>query len=309
MIRLPLMGYILLALVITGAVSLFMPHSLTAAPGKPERVFNTDGEKPLPQPVAERKNPKDGAAMVLVPAGEFLMGTSDADVDAMLKANPEWKKAWFDDERPQHKVRLDGYWIYRYEVTVGEYRRFCTATARAMPKLYPWSTDDHPIVNVTWDDAAAYAQWAGARLPSEAEWEKAARGADGRWYPWGNKWEKERCNNYASDFQNLENGHKANKTSPVGDFSTGASPYGVEDMAGNAWEWCQDWYDPHYYAQCKTTTAVNPQGPDDGEKRVMRGGSWGSYAITVRTAHRHADLPDLTYIDSGGFRCVVTEKK
>ena len=263
---------------------------------------------PPPKPIKVRNNARDNAEMVWVPGGEFLMGTSDEDLAAMLKKNPNWKATWFDDERPQHTVKLTGFWIYRNDVTVAQYRSFCQATHRAMPKLFPWTTDDRPIVNVSWDDAAAYAKWAGARLPTEAEWEKAARGPDGYRFPWGNNWDKERCNNYGCDFQKLPNGTKANKTTPVGTYPNGASFYGAQDMAGNAWQWCQDWYDENYYAHCKDKTAVNPQGPDDGEKRVMRGGAWGSYEISVRCAHRHSDLPDLTYIDSGSFRCAMSEK-
>jgi len=201
--------------------------------------------------VITRINPKDGATMVYVPAGEFLMGSKDGEGQ--------------DDERPQHKVFLTGYWIYRTEVTVAQYKKFCQATGRVMATDPPWKwQDDHPVVNVFWDDAAAYAQWANAALPTEAQWEKAARGTDSRVYPWGNDWDGEKC-------QNSVGGKNAGKTAPVGSMPAGASPYGCLDMAGNVWEWCADWYDAGYY---KNAPARNPTGPATGTTRVLRGGSW-----------------------------------
>ncbi|MHB9134062.1 MAG: formylglycine-generating enzyme family protein [Armatimonadota bacterium] len=252
---------------------------------------------PAPKPIT-RTNPKDGATMVWVPAGAFLMGTTNADITDMQKRRPSWKTAWFDDEKPQHTVVLDGYWIYKYEVTVGQYRKYCKATGEKMPELSAWSKDDHPMVNVTWDDAVAYVEWAGARLPTEAEWEKAARGKDGRRYTWGSTWDEEKCNNY-SDHNPAGNGYQANRTAPVGSYPGSTSSYGVEDLLGNAWEWCQDWYAPDYYGK---SPIKNPTGPEDGEFRVLRGGSWGSSSVSLRCAGRHKDSPDVTYHDDGGFR-------
>jgi len=144
------------------------------------------GAPPTPQEVSgvsARVNPRDGAEMVYVPAGEFLMGSKEGEGDS--------------DEHPQHKVYLDGFWIYKTEVTVGQYRKFCQATGWQMPSDPGWKGhDDYPMVYVNWDDdATAYAQWAGAALPSEAQWEKAARGPDGRVYPWGNDWDAGKCVN------------------------------------------------------------------------------------------------------------------
>jgi len=134
-------------------------------------------------------SPKDEAEMVYVPAGEFIMGSTDADIAALLKADPSLEAELFADEQPQFRAHLPGYWIDKCEVTVAQYRRFCEETGREMPPAPPWGwQDDHPIVLVTWDDAAAYAKWAGKRLPTEPEWEKAARGTDGRKYPWGSQW-------------------------------------------------------------------------------------------------------------------------
>jgi len=246
-------------------------------------------------------NPKDGAVMVWVPAGDFIMGTSNADIAAMLRQHPSWKTEWFAVEKPRHTVSLDGYWVYKYTVTVAQFRKFCAATNRKMPEQQPWSKDNFPVVNVTWFDASAYADWAGAALPTEAQWEKAARGTDGRYFPWGNLWDQEKCNNY-TDHQLAGGGLHGDRAAAVGSYPASASPYGAQDMAGNVWEWCQDWFAPDYYAH---TPKDNPTGPETGEMKVLRGGSWGSSAITIRSAGRHMDAPDLAYHDCGGFRCVV----
>jgi formylglycine-generating enzyme required for sulfatase activity len=219
--------------------------------------------------------------MVLIPAGEFLMGSKDGEAD--------------DDERPQHKVYLTGYWIYRTEVTVAQYRKFCQATGRQMPPEPEsgWQ-NTHPIVNVTWEDAAAYAQWAGAALPTEAQWEKAARGTDGQVYPWGNDWDGDKC-------QNSVGNKNAGNTAPVGSFPAGASPYGALDMAGNVWEWCADWYDAGYYKNAPTR---NPTAPATGTWRVLRGGSWYcAYLVGFRAAFRSGSRP--TFRHRLGFRCVL----
>lgn len=231
-----------------------------------------------------RINSKDGAEMVFIPAGEFLMGSEEVD-----------------DEKPQRRVYLDGYWIYKYEVTVAQYRQFCQATRRKMPPEPTWGwKDNHPIVNVNWDEAAAYCQWAGGRLPTEAEWEKGARGTDGRKFPWGNQWEESKCHHSKKKFADAEG------TAPVGSHPQGASPYGVHDMAGNVWEWCADWYDAHYYAKAEQR---NPTGPRSTLKgmRVIRGGSWGNEVPDpFRVTNRLMDLPDHRN-GSIGFRCVQSE--
>lgn len=252
-----------------------------------------------------KSNPKDGAEMVWVPAGEFQMGSVDADIQKLLERRPKLRPALFDDEKPRHTVYLDGYWIYKYEVTVAQYRTFCKNTNRKMPDQPEWSTDKHPVVNVTWFDATAYAQWAGAQLPTEAQWEKAARGTDARYYPWGNEWNEERCNNW-SDTNPIGQGYQGKCATPGGSYPGCASPYGVQDMSGNVWEWCQDVYDKGYYAK---SPAKNPTGPDDGDFRVLRGGSWGSSSVTLRAACRLRDSAEATYHDDGGFRCAVAGEK
>jgi formylglycine-generating enzyme required for sulfatase activity len=235
-------------------------------------------------------NPKDGAEMILIPAGEFLMGSKDTEKLSNV------------NEKPQRKAYLDIYYMYKNEVTVAQYRKFCTATGRKMPNAPDWGCrDTHPIVNVSWNDAKAYADWAGVVLPTEAQWEKAARGTDGCIYPWGNTWDETKCANYT----NSGKGNTTSGTHPVGSFPTGASPYGVMDMAGNVWEWCGDWYSGDYY---KNALAKNPTGPVTGISRVLRGGSWdGNYYFgdyVYRGAFRNFNIPD-NYINNGhfGFRC------
>lgn len=228
-------------------------------------------------------NPQDGAEMILIPAGEFLMGSADTD------------QTGSSDERPQHAVSLDAYYIYKTDVTVAQYRKFCEATGRPMPKppTFGWG-DDYPMIGVNWDDANAYAQWAGAALPTEAQWEKAARGTDGRQYPWGNEWDPVKCRWAKSD----EKPHPV----PVGGVSTDISPYGVLDMAGNIEQWCADWYGKDYYQQAP---AQNPTGPEDGTARVLRGGCWmDSNPLVFRAATRKKASPTLR---SGrvSFRCAM----
>ena len=246
-------------------------------------------------------NPKDGASMVWVPAGNFRMGDviSGEDIRTAFR-DGGWQRGFnmlmksmqgkpYTSNAPPHTVYLDGYWIYTYEVTVAQYRRFCVATKRAMPPAPGWGWQDtHPMVNVTWDDAIAYASWAGAALPSEAQWEKAARGTDGRVYPWGNRWDASKCCN---------NSNSSGSTSPVGSRPAGASPYGCQDMVGNVMEWCADWYAPY-----PSTLMRNPTGPPAGRWRVLRGGSWyyGSFDFD-RGAVRGYYGPVYWY--DVGFRC------
>jgi len=218
--------------------------------------------------------------MVYVPAGEFGMG-------APLEEGA-------DDEHPQHTVYLDAYYIDTHEVTVGQYRAFAQAARRGMPEAPSWGwLDNHPVVNVTWEDADAYCRWAGKRLPMEAEWEKAARGTDGRRYPFGN---------FAYPSSNSLNfANLVGKTTSVGSYPSGASPYRAMDMSGNATEWCSDWYDAGYYGNSPTS---HPSGPDKGTYRVLRGGSFLNHSPGVRAANRHWSAP-TTRDESVGFRCAV----
>jgi iron(II)-dependent oxidoreductase len=163
-----------------------------------------------------------------------------------------------------------------------------------MPKKPSWGwQDDHPIVNVSWYDAVAYCEWAGVQLPTEAQWEKAARGTDGRIYPWGDEWDDSKCNNYETGIE---------ETTPVGSYTQGTSPYGVMDMVGNVWEWCADWYDEKYYASAPNR---NPQGPSAGIRRVLRGGSWLRVSPdALRAAVRGSATPGGWH--DAGIRCCAS---
>ena len=229
----------------------------------------------------EKFNPKDGSELIWVPPGEFMMGSDDGE----------------RREKPSHSVVLDGFWIYKLPVTVGQYRLFCAATGRALRHAPPWGwQEEHPIVNVSWDYASAYAQWASATLPTEAQWEKAARGEDARQFPWGSEWDRAKCANSV--------GLRRNSVSFVGTYKDGASPYGVLDMAGNVWEWTADWYEETYYA---FAPQHNPTGPFFGTHRVLRGGSWGNTTVLdYRTTTRVMCEP-VVRGGSIGFRCVLQE--
>ncbi len=211
----------------------------------------------------------DTGEMVLIPAGEFLMGSSEEDVEQFLIEFIYRRPSRFENEQPQHVVYLDAFYIDKYEVTNAQYKRFLDETGR-MPPLYLnddlYNQPDQAVMAVTWEDAAEYARWAGKRLPTEAEWEKAARGTDGRIWPWGDEWDNTLLN--ANDVGAVD-GYVY--TAPVGSYPEGVSPYGVHDMAGNVWEWTADWYDENYY---EYSPKINPKGPESGEAHVARGGSW-----------------------------------
>jgi iron(II)-dependent oxidoreductase len=243
---------------------------------------------------------KDGKRMLLIPAGFFLMGTSDADLIEMENQH-RWKREWFADEMPQHRVYLGAFYIDETPVTNAEYKKFLDAGARrAVPtnwdarrRTYAIGASDHPVVCVSWDDANAYADWANKRLPTEAEWEKSARGADGRWFPWGNRFDATRFNSSEANLRG---------TTPVTKFAPhGTSPFGVVDLVGNVWEWCADFYDAEYY---KSSPERNPRGPASSDWRVLRGGAWDAAPDCARCASRDYIAPELGYA-TVGFRCVA----
>lgn len=254
----------------------------------------------------EAAQPPEG--MVLIPAGPFQMGSTTGDVD----------------EAPVHTVELDAFYIDQHEVTNAEYQAFVTATGYPAPRgigytaVYellkhdyePWrdSGFNHPhqpVTTVTWFDAVAYCEWAGKRLPTEAEWEKAARGdLEDACYPWGSAEPDNTAANFAdsqTEFEwrstNVNDGFLF--TAPVGTFPPNG--YGLFDMAGNVWEWCADWYSPTYYAE---SPHRNPKGPHTGEQRVLRGGTWYRAAHTLRNAERVSDFPENS-LNVVGFRCAM----
>ena len=256
--------------------------------------YNDCGFRCVPLP-AMKVNPKDDAEMMLVPAGAYMMGTSEGELAALLRANPKLKREEFAGEMPQHKVQLESFYIYKNEVTVAQYRKFCAATGLNMPPEPEWKwQDNQPIVNVSWNDAKAYASWAGMALPTEAQWEKAARGTDGRIFPWGNAWDSSKLQS--------SNIVAATQTASVGSFPAGASPYGCQDMAGNVWEWCNDFYGADYY---QSSPPNNPYGPASGTARVLRGGSLAeNNQNNFRTSYR-AFYDPSSKLNMAGFRCVT----
>jgi len=270
-------------------------------------------------------NPKDDMEMVYVAPGEFRLGTSDAQIDAWVKEHPEreGKPRLFADEQPQCRVNLPGYWIGRTEVTNAQYLRFVLATSHRAPEhlkdgQIPSGLENFPVVFVDWEDARAYCEWAGGRLPSELEWEKAARGGDGRAFPWGNEWDAKRCRNfellvgrrcgtdewYLAGAAWLSSHDPVREEGPaaVGSYPAGVSPYGCLDMAGNVWEWCADRYDKNAYQRYAKGDLTPPKS---GDYKMLRGGSWSFFdnpPTYFRCAFRFSSRPDVRY-DYIGFRC------
>ena len=240
--------------------------------------------------ITERSQPFE-PEMVLIPAGEFLMGS-----------DPQKDKYAEDNEQPQHTLYLPDYYLAKTPVTNAQYAAFVQATGHDQPRHWasgkpPGGKEEHPVVYVSWHEAVTYCDWLSEvtgkpyHLPSEAEWEKAARGSDGRIYPWGNRWDAKRCNK--------EEGGKGD-TTPVGAYPKGASPYGLLDMAGNVWEWT------------RSITKKYPYDPEDGREdlesagpRVLRGGAFLNYEWFVRCAYRIRDFLDYLGRDYG-FRVVVS---
>ena len=267
-------------------------------------LFGTSG-------CSQSDDSSDKPCMILIPAGRYRMGNASG------RAAP--------DQGPAHQVYLDAYYIDKHEVTFGEYeqfiqdggyekKRFWTKegwefiqsneikgyltlgqplAGKTTQKLY--NAPNQPVIGISWYEADAYCRWAGKRLPTEAEWEKAARGEKGFLYPWGNE----------MIFENIPyritNGRR---TVSVGSFPKGASPYGVRDMAGNVWEWCRDWYDGAYYTK---SPSQNPQGPKSGTHHVLRGGGWGSTRLQLQSIYRYYDLPTYRGFNVG-FRCASDAK-
>jgi len=258
----------------------------TLAPSETPTTSPTQAPAPLAAEIVDQK----GLSMVLVPEGIFTMGSENGD----------------QNEKPVHQVDLDTFYIDKFEVTNAAYRACVLADAckpplqnisYLRPDYYDSSQFDHyPVIFVSWEMARAYCQWRGGRLPTEAEWEKAARGTDKRVYPWGADINETRAN---------YNGYVGDTTA-VGSYESGKSFYGAYDMSGNVWEWVADWYQENYYVTVGEN-AVNPAGPESGHDRVLRGGSFFYRDFFARASNRGWSGP--ADVGSGfGFRCAASVK-
>jgi formylglycine-generating enzyme required for sulfatase activity len=286
-------GLALIALCIWGAVSIW--NSLSSAVPEPMQTSQPPRTN-TPSPTETSISPtlildigstmtgKDGMTLLYVPAGEFTMGSEE-----------------YDNEKPIHTVSVDAFWIDQTEVINATYAKCVEAGVCNPPsstKSYTRDSyygdskfDNYPVIYVDWNMAKTYCEWVDRRLPTEAEWEKAARGTNANIYPWGNDTPNNNLLNYNNE---------VGDTTEVGKYPNGASPYGALDMAGNLWEWVADWYSDTYY---QSSLSSNPFGPDSGKYRVLRGGSWSlKYDGDVRSASRYGFDPSLpfSYI---GFRC------
>jgi len=257
----------------------------------PSQITNTRLPTPTPTQGASQEvtriSPLDNMTIIYIPPGPFLMGTSnDAKV---IKV----------EEQPQRTIYLDEYWIDKLPVTNGMYH-LCLNVGKcnglvSTTDYYPFFMNpaytNYPVVYVSWYDAVKYCKWVGGSLPTEAQWEKAARGTDGRIYPWGNTPPNSKLANYNNNIGTI---------SSVGSFPAGASPYGLLDMAGNVREWIKDWYSDYYFHDAPSS---NPTGPATGTKHTLKGGGWRDPNVYLRSASRLSHVASSPG-DDRGFRCV-----
>jgi formylglycine-generating enzyme required for sulfatase activity len=262
--------------------------------------------------------------MILIPEGIFRMGTTDEELatayrlcEATLEGREsECTEQGFETEMPANEVTLDSFYIDKFEITNAQYAELLKDRQNRIENGIIWYEDtddrariqlgssgwqvvqgfeDHPVTEVTWFGARAYCQWRGGRLPTEAEWEKAARWnpetGDVTLFPWGDNPPNHTLANYAGG---------VSRTEPVGRYPAGESAAGLQDMAGNVFEWVNDWHSPDYYSLGEV---INPQGPDNGSFRVIKGGSWGDFDFLIRSANRGTVPPGVAF-NYIGFRCV-----
>ena len=239
------------------------------------------------------ESPSTPEGMVLIPASEFIMGSDRTEIENAIKKSGG-KMKWYLDEEPKKKISLPPFYIDIHEVTNADYKKFDQNYS------FPSDRAKHPVVNIKWGKANEYCKWAGKRLPTEEEWEKAARGTDGSIYPWGNEFDKLMCNSYESGFggsakvgqfaQETSGSTAFGGTTEVDKYKEGKSPYGLYDMAGNVWEWTDTWYNK------------------EKELRVIKGGSWLTPPISTRSAVRLGESPDMESNDNG-FRCAMDYKE
>ncbi len=245
--------------------------------------------------------------MVYVPGGAFLMGSSSDQIEVALALCDEFpddygkcREAPFDVEAPQHEVTLDSFWLDLTEVTNSQYA-LCVAEGACLRSRLAnnpaFNGDDYPVAGIPWQGAVDYCAWAGGRLPTEAEWEYAARGTAGSLFPWGDEFD---CagGNFWDDGTGCDDGYP--KPAPVGSFPGGSSWSGALDLAGNVWEWVADGYGAY-----SVEAVVNPTGAASGSERILRGGSWGYLPAFVRSAYRYPVPVNADY-QAVGFRCVAS---
>jgi len=237
-------------------------------------------------PAFGQTNTNSHPGMIYIPEGYFPMGTSSGR----------------EDQKPLHFVYTQAFFIDKYEVSNAEYMKFIEATQHTTPAFWDdksLNLPSHPVVGVSWQDAMAYAKWKGRRLPTEAEWEKSARGNDNRLWPWGKKFDKGFFFYFVNIFGEDDN---YKKTAPVNYYQSGSSPFGVLNMSGNVWEWCLDWYDEDFY---RSSPEMDPQGPTEKKTyKVLRGGSYLNDidgVQVVRRSRNHPYIKSQTY----GFRTVL----
>ena len=333
-------GLLIIVIVASTVTIILRRSSGSETPGASAEAVIRYPNSPADSLPAPPKRPVIGPDdMVFVAGGEFLRGSTDAQLQVIgsyCESVPALanvcKRSGFDDESPQTSVMLDAFWIDRVEISNAQFERFVgatgyTTTAERSGVSSVWETtgsagilrgnvaganwrhpggpgssitasSDYPVVHMSWEDATSYCEWAGKRLPTEAEWEKAARGPRGLQFPWGDGWDPEERTPRLS-FAGLR---PAAGLQPVGSFRNGASPYGALDMLGNAFEWVADRYGADYYSIGPTT---NPRGPESGEQRVLRGGSWGTNKYLLRVPWRRV-MGETSTSSLYGFRCART---
>ncbi len=234
---------------------------------------------------------KDAVPMVYVPAGAFMRGSPTGRGE--------------DDQKPQRSITLNAFYIDQYAVSMAHYRRCVEAGSCTEPnkdEICNWGVDgreDHPINCVSWHQSKGYCEWVGKRLPTEAEWEKSAKGNDGRLFSWGNELPSCELTNYNASSQMGQDKYCHGRTIPVGEYPGAASPYGVVQMTGNVYQWASDWYGKTYYQE---SPDKNPQGPTSGKYRIVRGGSWFNVARDLKVELRGL-IPPGTRLNYVGFRC------
>jgi len=269
---------IILSLLLYG-LAVFAQAPGPNVPKKPTATIPAAPKPPKP------KTSKPEIEWVSIPAGTFTMGSPASEVDRE------------DNESPRHQVTLSAFKMSKYEITFSQYDAFCNATGRKKPKDEGWGRGNRPVINISWDDATAFAKWMGCRLPTEAEWEYACRAGTTTPFNTGNNLTTSQANYHGNNpYNNNAKGEYREKTLPVGSFAPNA--WGLYDMHGNVWEWCSDWYGGY-----STSAQTNPKGASSGSDRVRRGGSWYSRAYYCRTANRIGDAPGNRYYYIG-FRLV-----